>query len=182
LCVSESKIAGAGRGVFTSTKIQKGEIIAEYFGTYHSKETKFSKPESDYVYSFTNDYQINPDKECIAAYINDTINIQSSIYHGRRVNLDLIHNVDWLELPAYMPVGYAVIKLYIRAKKDIEIGEELYIDYGDGYWNSRIKKRRFIADGDTIDKAIWRRKKDEFFDSYFNHTGLCDCDVCYDKR
>ena len=117
LKVKNSKIKGAGKGLFTKVDIKKGQLISMFQGT-----RTFKQPPNKYmtyvVYvsdgSYINTFHI-PGK---AKYANDAQ--YNSLYNN---NSDITEcEVD------------GILESFLIATRDIKAGEEIYLDYGSEYW------------------------------------------------
>jgi hypothetical protein len=67
--------------------------------------------------------------------------LRASYQYGRPIRYeDLDYNVDWFEVTNLNAENRFYHKdVFIRSTKPIYAGEELYIDYGDGYWRAVIE-------------------------------------------
>lgn len=134
-----------GKGIRAKMDLIKGQRIGCYMG-----ELKRSKEESeDWRYNFTyaiRGFYIDGKNGSLMSYLN----------HSSKPNVDVIwesHKVDDDE----------EIHLVFRLNKDVEILEELFIDYGEEYWNY-AKKQGII-------KTTKQRLITEFFSSLRTHNG-----------
>ena len=126
LVVRKSRIPNAGRGLFTTSRIRKGDIIVEYLGdklTWKQVLQRYKKnlDAVRYVFCITDDNCIDakPRKEELAQYANDA--------NGGGKNGPFKNNCE-----------YHIIKKrpYIVAIKTIEPNSEILVDYGDEYWEA----------------------------------------------
>ncbi len=126
LVVRKSRIPNAGRGLFTTSPIRKGDVIIEYLGdrlTWKQvlQRYKHNLDEVRYVFSITDDNCIDakPRKEELAQYANDA-------------------NGGGKKGPFKNNCEYSIIKKrpYIVATKNIPANSELLVDYGDEYWEA----------------------------------------------
>lgn len=133
--VKQSNIADAGLGAFAAINFDDGEIIGVYEGKKYTQNKIFSGSTMKYVFEYDlygYKFQIVPSLSCNMRYINDIIHVGKSRFYGQRINQRGIdYNVEWLQYDE---------TVYIRAKREIQMGEELYIDYGDNYWKSYWQK------------------------------------------
>jgi SET domain-containing protein len=127
LVVRKSRIPNAGRGLFTTSPIRKGDVIVEYLGdklTWKQvlQRYKHNLDEVRYVFCITDDNCIDakPRKEELAQYANDANG-------GGKKNNPFRNNCE-----------YSIIKKrpYIVAKKNIPANAEILVDYGDEYWEA----------------------------------------------
>src|SRR5215212_6508211 len=126
LFVENSSIPGAGKGLFTSVNIEKGQIIIEYTGEINTWEEVRRDSTNMYIYFVSEDHVINAKNfpDAIARYANDA--------HGI-TRVDGIHNNSRF----VNREG----KIFIKATKFIPAGSEILVEYGKGYWNT-IKKNK----------------------------------------
>jgi len=107
-----------GLGLFATRRIKKGTRIIRYFGPLlDSKKEKDDAIENKYLFELTNRWTIDGSvRENIARYIN----------HGCKPN-------------AESDVKPRKRKVFIRAIKNIEPGEEINYDYGTDYFKAYLK-------------------------------------------
>jgi hypothetical protein len=172
LTVRDSIIPNANKGLFTTASITKGTIIGEYFGKRYSEDKIFSNDTSKYVFAYEKNkvkFRINPSLDCILRYVNDIFNFDKSVKYGELYNYDTItisgvtikisYNVDWFLYDE---------KVYMITIRDINEGEELFINYDCPYWKFCIqkpflKKRKYKNDvGDIIFNRIIKRRQEEY--------------------
>ncbi len=133
LYIDDSKIKGAGLGVFTEDDIPEDTIIDEYRGDLIQS---FEELDNDYYYQL-----IEPNKEtgemglgvdasklprCYMAMINDAT--LDKKYENNCMFEDDIENK----------------KVYVISTRDIKAGEELFVSYGDYYWNISSSNRELL--------------------------------------
>lgn len=142
LVVRKSRIPNAGRGLFTTSKIRKGDIVVEYLGdklTWKQVLKRYRKnlDEVRYVFCITDDNCIDakPRKEELAQYANDA--------NGGGKGGPFKNNCD-----------YNIIKKrpYIVAKQNIPANSEILVDYGDEYWEA-------LAENAEEEKLRQQRRK-----------------------
>ena len=107
-----------GLGLFATKRIKKGSKIVRYFGPLlDSKKKKDDAIENKYLFELNNRWTIDGSvRENIARYIN----------HGCRPN-------------AESDVKPRKRKVFIRAIKNIEPGDEINYDYGTDYFKAYLK-------------------------------------------
>ena len=107
-----------GLGLFATRPIKKGTKIVRYFGPLlDSKKEKDDAIENKYLFELTNRWTIDGSvRENVARYINHACrpNAESDVRPRKR-------------------------KVYIRAIKNIEPGEEINYDYGTDYFKAYLK-------------------------------------------
>uniref|UniRef100_A0A7S0DXQ9 SET domain-containing protein n=1 Tax=Hanusia phi TaxID=3032 RepID=A0A7S0DXQ9_9CRYP len=118
LLVSKSLLPGAGLGLFAARDFVEGETICRYQSPHGTMTTREAVQLEDKSFLMRLGPQTYVDlkhvPEVKARYINDC----------RQVDR---HNVRFLKRP---DEGYADVV----AMRDIQCGEELYVDYGRFYW------------------------------------------------
>lgn len=123
----------AGKGLFTKTFIPKGTRIVEYKGKVGTwKEVLQNGGSSRYLFYVRRDHVIDAGtyKKSFARFANDA---------GGLRRMRGVHNNAY-----YEQVG---LRIFITAKKDIEAGSEILVDYGKEYWqairhNNRIESKK----------------------------------------
>ena len=107
-----------GLGLFATKPIKKGSKIIRYFGPLlDSKKKKDDAIENKYLFELTNRWTIDGSvRKNVARYINHACkpNAESDVKPRKR-------------------------KVFIRAIKDIEPGEEINYDYGTDYFKAYLK-------------------------------------------
>jgi uncharacterized protein len=107
-----------GLGLFATKPIKKGSRIIRYFGPLlDSKKKEEDEIENKYLFELTNRWTIDGSiRENVARYINHSCkpNAESDVKPRKR-------------------------KIYIRAIKNIEPGEEINYDYGTDYFKAYLK-------------------------------------------
>src|ERR1700742_228921 len=107
-----------GLGLFATKPIKKGARIIRYFGPLlDSKKKKDDEIENKYLFELTNRWTIDGSiRENVARYINHACrpNAESDVRPRKR-------------------------KVFIRAIKNIEPGDEINYDYGTDYFKEYLK-------------------------------------------
>ncbi|HZR76375.1 MAG TPA: SET domain-containing protein [Bradyrhizobium sp.] len=110
--------SATGLGLFATKRIRKGTKIIRYFGPLlDSKKKKDDAIENKYLFELTNRWTIDGSvRENIARYINHACkpNAESDVRPRKR-------------------------KVFIRAIKNIEPGDEINYDYGTDYFKAYLK-------------------------------------------
>jgi len=136
LIVKKSQLPGAGKGLYTKEFIKKGTAIVEYKGEIIDDKESERRAEEEDIYGYM--FYINK-KHCIDAYY--------TTQHVARYANDArgIARVKGLKNNS----DYEIVKkkCFITATRDIQPGEEIFVDYGKEYWdvireNIRIDKKR----------------------------------------
>jgi SET domain-containing protein len=112
-----------GVGVFAKKSIKENEVLEEdpfifIKGDWH----KLPRLVQEYIFGWTKDME---DKDSRAALVFGT---------GAIYNSSPNPNADWL-------TSVKRNRFIYYAYKDIKAGQEIFIDYGPEYWESRTKKQ-----------------------------------------
>jgi len=136
LVVKQSTILGAGMGLFAGEDIPEKHIIGEYEGKRFTSSKIFSLAKDIYVFG-TDNAQIYPYQDCVLKYINDNVDFLSTLEKGTKVTRkDIEHNVSWeIEEDPDEIDPLQKERVYVMSIRDIEEGEELFIDYSKSYWS-----------------------------------------------
>jgi len=140
LIIKKSKLPGAGKGLYTTRAIRKDNKIIEYRGEiigYKEYRRRARREEDQYLFYLRRELCIDAlhTPQYKARYANDAAGITR--VKGLRNNSDYVIFGD---------------KCFIVATRDINPGEEIFVDYTKPYWDCmkrRIKKQA---------KAMARRK------------------------
>lgn len=122
LKIKKSLIPNSGNGLFTKIDIEKDTVITEFYGEKVSHTIALArgilkKSHSVLYYNKTYCIDSTTDKKCLATFMNDAngviklVNIKNNVYMLR-----------------------ANGRIYVIAKRFINAGEELFMDYGASYW------------------------------------------------
>lgn len=131
--VAPSNIPNAGRGLFVTEDHAKGERIALYYGRI---EPKPDTADNGYLLDIGNEGGAemvlnghpdvlrelriaSPETETPASFANDARNAEKNNAH----------------LATYTRRSDGRVSAYIEATREIKAGEEVYVDYGNTYWN-----------------------------------------------
>ncbi|MCX6199702.1 MAG: SET domain-containing protein-lysine N-methyltransferase [Bacteroidetes bacterium] len=117
--LGESRITGAGTGLFAAEDIKRGYLIVNVIGP------RFSVAQIEETES-ANDYllEINDGSgDCIevqgeARYANDA--------KGRTTTPGMVNNAQFCSADDH--------SMYLEATRSIKSGEEILVNYGKGYW------------------------------------------------
>ena len=127
LLTKKSKLANAGKGLFTKKAIAKGTRITEYKGRVQPwKEVKHEDGYNGYLMYINRNTVINGlhHKKTFARYANDAIGLTRIT--GVRNNAEFVSEGR---------------RCFLEALRDINAGEEIFAGYGKEYWDL-IKKIR----------------------------------------
>lgn len=121
LSIKESTLPGAGKGLFTTGPIAKGEIITEYTGDIRTwKEVEYDA-DNAYIYYVNRNRVIDArnNLSSLARYANDAQGLQR--IKGITNNATYVNKKN---------------RIYIVALKDILAGSEIFVSYGKEYWDT----------------------------------------------
>ena len=139
LVIRQSRIKGAGLGLWAAQSFSAGQCLCEYLGSvYRTVEAvRLPASEKDYLMRLGSQVYVDakPHKSVLARYLNDC----------RNVNL---YNVEFVKLPSQE-------KALVIATRNIFRGEELFVDYGKLYWFKK-KPKRLIGLPPTSDQSFER--------------------------
>ncbi len=123
LQVKKSQLPKAGKGLFTTLPIAKGERIIEYKGEiidWKEYEKRVAEDKDGYLFFITK-------KRCIDAY-------STPRYKARYANDAAgLSRIKGLKNNAY----YEIVgeQCFILATRNIEAGEEIFVSYSKEYWD-----------------------------------------------
>lgn len=121
LVIKRSTLKGAGKGLFTTLNIPRGKKIVEYKGRVTTwKDVDSREGKNGYIYYVNRNYVIDAGsaKDAMARYANDAKGIVRSA--GIKNNC------------TYIIEGR---KVYIQSLRDIPAGSEIFVAYGQEYWD-----------------------------------------------
>lgn len=142
LIVKDSQIPNAGKGLYTTVDIKKGERIIEYKGKVTSwKDADHMGGDNPFIFYVNDDHVIDgsKNKKSYAKYANDA--------RGLTRIKGLKNNSEFEEDD---------VRVYIIATKNIAAGEEVFVDYGPDYW-ATVKENMKIDAAATAEKK--KKKK-----------------------
>ena len=130
LFVDNSSIPSAGKGLFTSRDIEKGELVVEYTGDVTTWEEVRHDPTNLYIYFVNDNYVINAKEhpQSIARYANDA--------HGLTKVPGLHNNSRFVNING---------KIFIKSTRRIKAGSEILVDYGKSYWETVKKNEELLS-------------------------------------
>ena len=113
--VKPSSIEGIGLGLFSKTRIRKGDVIGHYTGLRLTEDQANNEPyvNSRYLVWICKDWYLDAQ--------GAEGNYTKFINHSSKPNAELVTSTRWKTAN-------------IRALKRIEPGQEIFFDYGDEYW------------------------------------------------
>ena len=123
LVVKKSTLPDAGKGLFTKVLIPKGTRITEYKGKIMTWKDVQAHVDDHigYVFWFSNQYVIDAWKtrKGVAHYANDA----KGLVRIKGVKNNAVYDTEKR-------------RCYIVATRDIPAGSEIFVDYGDEYWEA----------------------------------------------
>lgn len=128
--IKQSKIPGAGMGLFTNKPIKKETVIIEYTGTITTwKEVNHYEGTNVYIYYVNRNHVIDAlhHKDSLARYVNDA--------RGLKKIKGLRNNTQYIKIKG---------KIYIQSVTNIAAGAEIMVSYGKEYWD--VIKRNMDLD------------------------------------
>jgi uncharacterized protein len=124
LIVKKSQLPKAGKGLFTTKAIKKGEKIIEYKGEiieWKEYEKRVLESKDGYLFFISR-------KRCIDAW--------STPQHKARYANDAAGLVKVKGLRNNSEYEVVKDQCFIVAKRNIEAGEEIFVDYTADYWKA----------------------------------------------
>lgn len=135
--IRPSQIPNAGNGVFVTQPIVQNEIITEYRGNIVEYKQNEQMP-SDRCHFISPTLMIDSDN--VGGMVNDLVDL-------RQLTVEEMRNiVDGGNFPKHPNLDYNCAyarvqqKVLIMALRDINVGEELYVNYGRSYWLGAYNK------------------------------------------
>ena len=121
LSVKKSTIKAAGKGLFAAKDISKGTKLGYYAGKYMNEAAYEKLKDQNYVWEIKNNLYVDakPCPKATLRFINSLMPKKGTSRNGK-------FNVE--------PYTYNG-KLWYRTIKNVKAGTELFIDYGDHYWD-----------------------------------------------
>ena len=132
--IKKSKVPAAGKGLYSRIAIPKNKILGECYGKrYSAEDYRNSNVDPMYVWRANDGTYVdampivrgNP-----LRYVNAPQNIQQA---------------DWVNTKVVMKYG----KVYYKTTKKIKPGEELWVDYGGGYFSGSQGRPNYLKDPET---------------------------------
>tara|TARA_B100000579_G_C22690972_1_gene784995 strand:+ start:70 stop:813 length:744 start_codon:yes stop_codon:yes gene_type:complete len=146
--IKKSKVPAAGKGLYSRIKIPKNKILGEYYGKLYTPE-EYSRNYVDPMYVWrANDGNYVDAKPIVRGnplrYVNAPQNINQA---------------SWINTKVVMKYG----KVYYKTTKKINPGEELWVDYGSGYFSGTRKgKPNYLKDPNTGYRCDHQREITKF--------------------
>lgn len=129
LYLKKSQITNGGIGVFTHDDIQCNEIIDEYLGDITSVSIghyTFYIKENTYIDAYNY-------PRCYMAMINDGSFVpKRNKKQNNKKNINIVK-----EYENNCEFSVKCNRVFVKSIKEIKAGDELFISYGEDYWNCR---------------------------------------------
>ncbi|AHF17927.1 SET domain-containing protein [Niabella soli] len=140
LFVKTSTLPNAGKGLFAKVDIAKNEIVTEYLGRLAAWKDVEDDFENGYIFHINDELVIDAskDKGSFGRYANDATGLT-------RVK-GLTNNAEYFEEDT---------RVFIRAKRKIAAGNEVFVSYGPGYWKQI--KENMLQDKQKAKKKAGKR-------------------------
>ena len=151
LQIKQSKINGAGKGLFATREFKKDERIGEYTGVRTTK-LPADADENDYIAEIETKSEgisyvdgENPTNSSVLRYANDCLasskgctTVNSRFYYYRKPGPKPRNR-------RHKPVNPNKTGLFVKANKKIKKGDEIYLGYGRDYWSYQRKRDKLRA-------------------------------------
>lgn len=111
-------------GVFAKTDIENGEYIGEYAGRVLDK---VEEPFSHYLVDFSNPHS----EGCEKVWVDALVEGNETRYINDAMNTGLTINVTFRKM--FLD---GVMRVYVQVTSPIKEGNEVLVDYGEGYWSN----------------------------------------------
>lgn len=149
--IAKSTILNAGNGLFATRNIAVGQHITVYGGIYYESATAFEK-ERGYKHTdneppIKTNYivELFPDVDGEVPYLDGRLGFylwQQGRWANTQIESDAC-NADFAEVTA---TDDSYWQLRLIATKPIANGDEIFVDYGQGYIEDRLTKRNKTED------------------------------------
>jgi hypothetical protein len=126
----ESRISGAGRGLYTTRDFKLNEIITFYVGHLFSEKERIHMQQAG-LGTHCKPLQLKHTYLDGVKIAFKGMGAAQLVNHGSKTTV----NCDWIYLDVHPGSGSKVIAL--RATRDVVQGEELYVNYGTKFWNEQ---------------------------------------------
>jgi SET domain-containing protein len=133
LYIADSKIPGAGQGLFTKVFIPKGTRVVEYKGKKTDWKEASKNPDNPYIFFISNACVIDAlsFKKAFGRYANDASGLKKVT--GLKNNSEYVIDGE---------------RVFIETLKDVPAGAEILISYGKDYWDT-------IRQNAKLDAKLW---------------------------
>lgn len=119
--IKTSNIPGSGLGLFTKVFIPRGSLVVEYKGIVTTWAAVKDQHFNDYIYYISSQHVIDagPTPNELARYANDA--------KGLGQVKGIYNNCFFKKMNG---------RVFLKARTDIQAGEEIYVNYGKEYWDT----------------------------------------------
>lgn len=119
LFVQTSTLPNAGKGLFTKVAIAKNEVVTEYEGKLVTWKDVEDDVDNGYIFHINDNAVIDARKslKTFGRYANDAAGLQKV--------KGITNNAEYVEEGT---------RVFIKAKKNIPAGNEVFVSYGSSYW------------------------------------------------
>lgn len=121
LTIRKSNMKSAGKGVFTNKFIRKDTVITEYTG--YQRRSLQTSDKNKYLYTLKNNHDLVGIKDISKLYGRGIAQLTNDVISENLTQKK--NNTRFVEIDN---------KVYIKATRNIEPNEELYVCYGLDYW------------------------------------------------
>lgn len=156
--IRESLISGGGEGLFATNFIANGKALGKY-GGYIKPSNRLTVSEMDYSIALADGASIVGTG--VLAKINDTVDLR--VLTGEEVRRllssdSVVPRHCFLEHNVRFRCGLIEnqLRVDVVAVRDISPGEELYVDYGVGYWIYKFALMGFLPGREDVSEAVKR--------------------------
>lgn len=141
LFVKTSNLPDAGKGLFAKVDIAKNEIVTEYQGRLAAWKDVENDADNGYIFHINDDLVIDASKDLgsFGRYANDAAGLN-------RIK-GLTNNAEYIEEDTHV---------FIKAKRKIPAGTEVFVSYGPGYWKQI--KENMLLDRQTQKKKAGKKR------------------------
>ena len=141
--IKDSTIKDSGKGVFAKKKFERGDLLCEYRGVMLRGPTVGTDTTRDLHLTGTD--LIIRAEQCAASYVNDCIDFRKYTIEETRnyvITRELLLAKGCSYNCAYVHVTG---KMFVVATKNIEIGDELFVSYGNNYWAGKLFNKCYFT-------------------------------------
>ncbi len=156
VCVKDSGVVGIGKGLFATTSIKKGDIIAEFGGELKTSTDDITDSRSN-IY-FHDGSVLQCDSTDPASFANDAIDFPKQRRHLMKVlksDQPFYKKLPGSKINAKISVDTNNHRAYLIAESNIEPDEEIFCHYGFSYWyNQELGKTGFLMEPEIAKNGI----------------------------
>lgn len=143
-------------GIYAREPIKAGSFLGHYIGLHgfggasiEEDDMKLTKYEFDYMYECDRDYIDAGMIRNFGPFLNhqDLANIDGYPFFVKTSTV-VANGAVSSEEAEKLPIWTEIMGLFVN--RDIAVGEELYLDYGEKYWDSKDYDKIFLHDFATV--------------------------------